>query len=59
MQIMAKNAWKTVAVMDSTKLNRLAKKQVFPLMKTPLILMDNQVTSEDKQIYLRAGIRIE
>jgi len=58
MQTMSQNAWKTVAVMDSTKLNRLAKKQVFPLEKTPTIMMDNKVTQEDKDQYLKMGIHI-
>lgn len=58
MQTMAQNAYKTYAVMDSTKLNRLAKKQVFPLDKTPSIIMDTAVTDADKAHYLVQGIRL-
>lgn len=58
MQAMAQNAYKTYAVMDSTKLNRLAKKQVFLLEQTPNIIMDDAVTAEDKEQYLKQGIHI-
>ena len=58
MQAMARNAWKTIAVMDSTKLDRLAKKQVFPLAQTPPIVMDNDIAPEDRQRYCQGGIQI-
>lgn len=59
MQVMAKNAWKTIAVMDSTKLDLMAKKQIFPLRQTPLVLMDDNVSTETRDRYCRAGLIIE
>lgn len=59
MQAMARNAWKTYAVMDSTKLDRLAKKQVFPLAQTPVIIMDSDIGADDLQRYKDGGIEIQ
>ena len=59
MQVMARNAWKTYAVMDSTKLDRLAKKQVFPLSQTPVVIMDSDIGTDDLQRYKDGGIEIQ
>lgn len=59
MQAMARNAWKTYAVMDSTKLDRLAKKQVFPLSQTPVVIMDSDIGDDDLQRYRDGGIEIQ
>lgn len=57
-QTLCRNARHTAAVMDSTKLDRVAKRQVFPPREAPPIFMDNAVRPEDKARYLAAGLRI-
>ena len=58
MQTMQKTAKRTLAVMDSGKLNQISKKAVFTHEPLPTIIMDDQITAETKSLYAENGIHI-
>ena len=59
MQLLAERAGKAIAVMDSTKIGRRSKKQVFPLDALYCLVTDDAVSEETKNRYAAAGGRIE
>lgn len=59
MQVLAKNARKTVAVMDSSKLGHTSKRQVFPLSSVDILVMDDAVPEKVKKQYAAAGGNIQ
>lgn len=56
MQCMASTAKKTAAVMDSSKLDRIAKKTVFSVEQIDLLILDDETPEEKKRDYLEQGI---
>lgn len=58
MQIMQKNAKRTIAVMDSSKLNRVSKKTLFTPAQLDTVIMDNHVSADQKEVYALNGIHI-
>jgi len=58
MQTLATNAHKVIAVMDSSKLGKRSKKQIFPLGRVNILVMDN-ISEEQKKRYCAAGAVIE
>ncbi len=58
MQLMAQNSSQVIAVMDSSKLGRRSKKVIMDSSMIDLLVMDN-VKPQERERYLRAGIRIE
>lgn len=57
-QLLAKNADKVVAVMDSSKLGKCSKKRVLKLEQVDMLVMDHMVSEEDRKKYEEKGIRI-
>lgn len=57
-QAARQNARQCAAIMDSTKVGRIAKQQVFPPQSAPMIIMDSKITAEDKAKYMSRGIQI-
>ncbi len=58
-QAMAKRAGKVIAVMDSSKLGRQSKKQIFPLNCVDTLVMDDAVPDKVKKQYASAGVTIQ
>ena len=58
MQTILRTARQAAAVMDSTKIDRVAKRQVFAPSAMPPVIMDDGLRPEDRARYLAAGIRI-
>ena len=58
MQTILRTARQAAAVMDSTKIDRVAKLQVFAPSAMPPVIMDDGLRPEDRARYLAAGIRI-
>ena len=58
MQTMKKNSMRTIAVMDSSKLNRVSKKTLFTSEQLDTIVMDDHVSDELKKLYASSGIHI-
>lgn len=59
MQVLAANAKQVVAVMDSGKLNKQSKKQIFPLRAVDVLVMDDGVSEAEKKRYKDLGAVIE
>ncbi len=59
MQTLANRAGKVIAVMDSSKLGRQSKKQIFPLNCVDTLVMDNAVSEKTKKQYADAGANIQ
>lgn len=59
MQTLADRAGKVIAVMDSSKLGRQSKKQIFPLNCVDILVMDNAVSEKEKKRYAAAGANIQ
>lgn len=57
-QMLAKNAKKVIAVMDSSKLGKCSKKQVLEPEQVDCIVMDDRVSPEIKKKYSKRGINI-
>lgn len=55
---MLKHTRRAAAIMDSTKLGRCAKEQIFPLPALPDVFMDDGVTDEWKEKFKAAGVAI-
>lgn len=55
---MVRIAPRSAAIMDSTKLGRCAKEEIFPLPALPLIYMDDGAPKETKEAYAAAGVEI-
>ena len=58
MQTLLRTARQTAAVMDSTKLDRVAKRQVFSSREAPPIITDDALRPEDRARYIAAGLRL-
>ena len=58
MQTMKKNSKRTIAVMDSSKLNRISKKMLFTSEQLDTIVMDDYVSDDLKKLYASSGIHI-
>lgn len=54
MQVLSNNSKKVVAVMDSSKLGKQSKKQVFSLNRVDILVMDN-ISADMKKRYAAAG----
>lgn len=60
MQTLVARAKKSVAVMDSSKLGKQSKKQIFPLNRVDILLvMDDGVSEKMKKRYAAVGIEIQ
>ena len=59
MQTLVDRAGKVIAVMDSSKLGRQSKKQIFPLNCVDILVMDNAVSEKEKKRYAAAGANIQ
>ena len=59
LQTLAARAKKSVAVMDSSKLGRQSKKQIFPLDQVDVLVMDDGVSEKMKKRYAAAGVEIQ
>ncbi|MBS6398090.1 MAG: DeoR/GlpR transcriptional regulator [Clostridiales bacterium] len=57
-QLLAKNADKVIAVMDSGKLGKCSKKQVLRLDQVDILAMDNGISEEIRKKYEEHGIVI-
>lgn len=57
-RLLAKNAKKVIAVMDSSKLGKCSKKKVLELEEADLLIMDDRVPEEIRKKYAERGIRI-
>ena len=58
MNLMAKNSKQTFAIMDSSKLDKISKKSIFPVNQIDTLIMDDQISASDKKRYLEYGISI-
>lgn len=58
-QTLANRAGKVIAVMDSSKLGRQSKKQIFPLNCVDILVMDDAVPDKVKKQYAAAGGTIQ
>lgn len=58
-QTLAKQARQAIAVMDSSKLGRQSKRQVFPLKCVNILVMDDAVSEKVKKQYAAAGGNIQ
>lgn len=59
MQTLASHAKLSLAVMDSSKLGKQSKKQVFPLNCVDILVMDDTVPEKVKKQYAAAGANIQ
>lgn len=49
---------RSAAIMDSTKLGRCAKEEIYPLTALPIVYMDDGADKETKEAYAAAGVDI-
>lgn len=59
MKIMFKNSKKVIAVMDSTKIGKRSKFKVFDCNDIEKLIIDNNISDNVKEIYIKKGINIE
>ena len=59
LHILARNAAKVIAVMDSTKLERISRKKVLELKEADLLVMDENVPEKLRRQYEKTGLIIE
>ena len=57
-QTLAARSNNVIAVMDSSKLGKQSKKQIFPLDRVDLLVMDDHVSDQVKKEYATAGVKL-
>lgn len=58
MRVAAKNAVRTIAVMDCSKLEKVSKQAVFPLESVNILAVDDAMPDEQRQLYTAHGVEI-
>ncbi|OON98642.1 MAG: hypothetical protein ATN35_00785 [Epulopiscium sp. Nele67-Bin004] len=58
MQLLQKNARKTIAIMDSSKLQKKSRKLIFGFDKIDKLYMDDNISEVMRKKYLNAGVEI-
>ena len=59
LQLLAKNAKKVVAVMDSSKLGKCSKRKALDISQVDMVVMDDGVSPEIRKKYSECGIHIQ
>ena len=59
MRVMMKNAQKSIAVMDSSKFERVSKQHVFSAEEIDLLITDNEASAQLLEAYAQNGIVVE